>query len=261
MKKIASLLLLFIFFCSGFAQELQKLTVITYNIHHGQGIDNKIDISRIANIIKLNSVDLAAFQEVDRGVERTSRIDIMKILQDSTGMFAAFGKNIDFQGGDYGNGILSKFPIVKDTNLHYKMMKEDEQRGLLQTVINLNGQKIVFMDTHPGFRNENDEKLMNVEEIINTVKEYKNLPVVICGDFNDLPESKMHEKMKDYFIDVWEYLYKDEGFTFPSDKPDRRIDYIYISKSALEKIKPVSIKVLQSIASDHLPVIAEFEIR
>ncbi|MGE5621054.1 MAG: endonuclease/exonuclease/phosphatase family protein [archaeon] len=261
MKNILALIsFAFILFNASFAQQVQKLTVITYNIHHGQGIDKVLDIKRIGGILTDNNAGLAALQEVDRGVERSGKIDIMKMLAEQTGMNMAFGKNIEFQGGDYGNGILSKFKIDTVQNLHYKMLREGEQRGLLQAVVEINGGKIVFMDTHTGDKSNDTEKLMNVEEIVSALKNYKGMPVILCGDFNDRPGSKMHEGLKEYFIDVREMLNSEAGYTFPSDKPDRRIDYIYISKESLKKLKPLSVRVIQSEASDHLPVVAEFEL-
>ncbi|HEX2869472.1 MAG TPA: endonuclease/exonuclease/phosphatase family protein [Ignavibacteriales bacterium] len=261
MKNVITLLaLLILSFSSLSAQEIQSLRVVTYNIHHGQGTDKRIDIKRIGDFLDSCKVGLAALQEVDRGVERTGKIDILKLLSDQTGMHMAFGKNIDFQGGDYGNAILSRFDIDTVKNLHYKMMLEGEQRGLLQTVIEANGEKIVFMATHTGDKNTEAEKLMNADEIINALKSYNGLPVILCGDFNDRPESKMHAKLKEYFSDLWEILGKGPGYSFPSVNPDRRIDYIYISKEGLKKLKPVFIKVLHSEASDHLPLMAEFEL-
>lgn len=257
---IAIISLTLVLFSVTYAQNLQKLRVITYNIHHGQGMDKKIDIVRIGDLLMDNKADLAALQEVDRGVERSDKIDIMQLLKEQTGMQMAFGKNIDFQGGDYGNGILSKYKIDTVKNYHYKMMREGEQRGLLQAVIDINGETIVFMDTHTGDKNNETEKLMNADEIIAALKDYPGMPVILCGDFNDRPGSKMHEKLKEHFIDVREFLNSEAGYSFPSVNPDRRIDYIYISKEALKWLKPLSIKCIQSEASDHLPVITEFEV-
>lgn len=259
-KSISLLLFMSILFSISAAQDIKRLRVMTYNIHHGQGMDGKIDVARIGDIITGNLADLAALQEVDRGVERTKKIDIIKMLSDQTGMSMAFGKNIDFQGGDYGNGILSKFRIDSVKNSHYRMLQEGEQRGLLKTSISINNESIVFIATHTGDKNSETEKLMNAEEIIAALKGCGDMPVIICGDFNDRPGSKMQEKLKEYFADVWEVLSGDPGYSFPSSKPDRRIDYIYISKEGLKRFKPLSITTVQTDASDHLPVIAEFEI-
>lgn len=260
MKNVITLLALFILSFSSLAAQDVRLRVVTYNIHHAQGTDKRVDIKRISDLLDSCKVNLAALQEVDRGVERTGKIDILKLISAQTGMNMAFGKNIDFQGGDYGNAILSGFRIDTLKNLHYKMMREGEQRGLLQAMVAVNGEKIVFMTTHTGDKNTEPEKLENADEIINALKNYNGLPVILCGDFNDRPEGKMHEKLKEYFTDLWEVLGKGPGYSFPSGNPDRRIDYIYISKEALKKLRPVSIQVLHSEASDHLPLMAEFEL-
>ncbi|MDP4174964.1 MAG: endonuclease/exonuclease/phosphatase family protein [Bacteroidota bacterium] len=233
---------------------------MTYNIHHGQGMDGKIDIKRISDICKDANADLIALQEVDRGVERTGKIDIMNLLKEYTDLSIAFGKNIDFQGGDYGNGILSKYKIDSVKNIHYKMIRPGEQRGMLQSVVNINGENVVFIDTHTGDKSNDEEKQMNVDEIISAIKDYPDMPVILCGDFNSTPDTKMHKALKEYFVDIWEMLNGSNGYSFPSVNPDRRIDYIYISKNILNRIKPLSIKLIRSEASDHLPVVAEFEL-
>lgn len=90
--------------------------VMTYNIQHGEGLDGRVDIGRIAAAIRAGFADIVAPQEGDRGVKRSHRIDTMVALSDLTEMKWAFGKNIDYQGGDYGNGALTRFPILQEQN-------------------------------------------------------------------------------------------------------------------------------------------------
>lgn len=238
---------------------------LTYNIHHGEGIDSVIDISRISSMILDNKIDIAVLQEVDRGVLRTGKIDIPGLLAEQTRMNSSFYKNINYQGGEYGNCILSKFPIVKDTNLHYTMLREGEQRGLLQTVINVEGFQLVVMNTHLDYREDDSERISNVKQIFEVTENYSSLPTIVAGDFNDVPESRTHFQMKEKFIDVWEYLNDKLGYTYPTENPNRRIDYVFIGKQDEQNseaiIIPTKIFVLESVASDHLPVIAEFEIK
>src|SRR6185503_1828899 len=113
----------------------QAVRVMTYNIHHGEGTDGKIDLNRIAEVILSARADIVALQEVDRSVERTARRDLVAELAELTKMNFAFGKNIDYQGGDYGNAVLSRFRVLKYENRHYKMIRDGEQRGLLQVVL------------------------------------------------------------------------------------------------------------------------------
>src|SRR5438034_4827714 len=87
------------------------IRVMTYNIHVGVGMDKKLDLARIAGVINAQHPDLVGLQEVDRGVERTQRIDEIAELAKLTHMDYAFAFNLRYQGGQYGVAILSRFPI------------------------------------------------------------------------------------------------------------------------------------------------------
>ncbi|MGZ5544081.1 MAG: endonuclease/exonuclease/phosphatase family protein, partial [Limisphaerales bacterium] len=113
-------------------QAAEMFRVMTYNIHHGEGLDHKVDLPRIAALIKREKADIVALQEVDKGVTRTDRRDLTAELAKLTGMTGVFSNNHYFQGGEYGNAILSRFPVLTLTNLHYQMLRKDEQRGVLQ---------------------------------------------------------------------------------------------------------------------------------
>jgi endonuclease/exonuclease/phosphatase family metal-dependent hydrolase len=262
-------LLLCVFGCSASrtARDQPIIRVMTYNIHHGEGTDGKVDLKRIAEVIKRSEADIVALQEVDRGVERTKRIDIMTELSDLTGMTYAFGKNIDFQAGEYGNGFLTRFPILEERNHHYRMIHPGEQRGLLQLVLEVHGEEIVVMNTHIDYRQDDTERIANIAELRSAAARYAPRPVVVCGDFNDTPESRTIALMKEDFIDAWEAAGTGAGFTYPADTSKKRIDYIFVSKptrgesqSASLSLRPVAARVVQSDASDHLPLLVEFEL-
>jgi len=234
----------------------RAIRVMTYNIHHGEGTDGKIDLARIADLIRREQADIVALQEVDRGVQRTARRDLIGELAALTKMDYAFGKNIDYQGGDYGNAALTRFPIVKQQNHHYKMLRPGEQRGLLQLVLKIEDKELLLLNTHIDFRQDDSERLMNVAEINEILKQYARLPVIICGDFNDTPGSLTHQRLKESSSDVWELVGQGDGFTFSSTRPQKRIDYVFVGKS--RSIVPLKAWVVQSNASDHLPLVAEF---
>ena len=234
------------------------IRVLTYNIHHGEGIDKKIDLERIAALIKKADADIVALQEVDRGVARTARRDLPAELAALTGLQVCFDRNISYQGGDYGNAVLTRFPIRQKKNTHYKMLRAGEQRGVLQLVLEVRGQELLFMNTHLDFRPDDAERVLNVGELKQMVAAAGKRPVIICGDFNATPGSRTHGMMKAILSDAWELVGQGNGFSIPVVKPAKRIDYIWISR---ETVEPLKMEVLPSIASDHLPVLGEFRLR
>ena len=236
----------------------RTIRVMTFNIHHGEGVDGKIDLNRIAEVIMSQKADIVGLQEVDRTVERTARRDLIAELAALTGMNYAFGKNIDYQGGDYGNAILSRFRIMKQQNHHYRIVRSGEQRGLLQAVLQVEGKQLLLLNTHLDHRRDDGERLSNIDEIEQVLEQYKGLPVILCGDFNDTPDSPTLRKVEKIFVDSWRHGGKGEGFSYSSTEPQKRIDYVFVNKG--KALAPGRAWVAVSNASDHLPVIVEFKL-
>ena len=252
--------------CSSFrgATGTTPLRVLTFNIHHGEGLDGKVDVERIAKLILESKADLVALQEVDRGVERTKKIDIMTTLADLTGMTYAFGKNVEYQGGEYGNGMLVRFPILEERNHHYQMVRPGEQRGLLQLVLEVKGEEILFINTHLDHRQGDTDRVSGAGEIRDVIKRFTPRPIILCGDFNDTSGSRTISLLKDDFVDAWELTGTGRGMTWPADTPRQRIDYVFISKgeaASSVRLTPLSARVLNSNASDHLPLLVELELK
>ncbi len=244
--------------CASSQTNHAPIRVLTYNIHHGEGMDKKVDLKRIAALIKREKADVVALQEVDQGVERTARLDFPAEFARLTGMKVYFDRNIFYQGGQYGNAVLTKFPIKKKKNTHYKMLRTNEQRGVIQLVLDVRGKELLFMNTHIDYREDDAERLINADELKQIVSAAAKMPVILCGDFNAEPGSRTQAKMKTFLSDTWELIGRGDGLSLSSDKPVKRIDYIWISKATVE---PLKIEVLKSEASDHLPVLGEFRLR
>jgi endonuclease/exonuclease/phosphatase family metal-dependent hydrolase len=233
--------------------------VMTWNIHHGEGLDRNVDLERIASLIRTQQVDIVALQEVDKGVQRTKGHDLPAELATLSGMSVVFSNNYSFQGGEYGNAILSRFPILSASNLHYQKVNETEQRGLLQAVVEVRGRKVVIFDTHLDHRRPDDARWSNVAEIEEALQGIGAVPVLICGDFNSPPEGRVYERLGETLVDAWATAGNGRGFTIPAEKPDRRIDYIWIRKDS--GLVPGKVWVPESVASDHRPVVAEIQFK
>ena len=231
---------------------------MSYNIHHGEGLDKKLDLERIAKVITDAKADIVGLQEVDRGCARTQKRDLPAELAKLTGLKVHFEKNIPYQGGEYGNAILTRFPIKRAKNTHYQMLRPGEQRGVLQLVLEVHGRDVLFMNTHIDYRPDDAERVLNVDELRGIVAAAGTLPVIMVGDFNAMPGSRTITNLKTFLSDTWELAGKGDGFTFSAREPKKRIDYVWITKASLE---PRKIEVLRSEASDHLPLLAELRLK
>jgi len=259
MRGTACLSLFVLSLVAGFAEDVRQTNtfrVMTYNIHHGQGTDGKVDLDRIAALIKAEKADIVALQEVDRGTLRTTRRDFPAELAKLTAMNVYFDKNIDYQGGEYGNIILSRFPVLEKTNTHYQMLSQHEQRGLLQVVLAVNGRKLFFMSTHLDYHNDDAERALDVKTIKAALDSNTNMAAILCGDFNEGPGSRTYHRLSELLTDAWKTVGKGSGFSFSSSGPWERIDYIWHSKG----VTPVKAWITRTSASDHLPVLAEFSL-
>ena len=238
-----------------------ELRVMSFNIHIGVGMDEKLDLQRTANAILKEKPDLVALQEVDRFAERTERLDQPKILAEMTGMNVVYGKTIDNSGGDYGIAILSKYPIVEHTFTPLPREDNREKRGLLQATIKLDDSNTIrFFCTHLCAYNEKN-RVLQVQKI-NEITEKGNALVLIGGDFNAKPKSESNELMNK----LWEDL-TDTTWTFSSTKPSMKIDYIFyrageVAPGVRKKLEKLESKVIpDEITSDHRPTLTVVKLK
>src|SRR4051812_18692719 len=197
------------------ATSAKKIRVMTYNIHVGVGMDKKLDLPRIAEVIKHEHVDLVGLQEVDRGVERTQRIDEIAELARLTKMDYAFAFNLKYQGGQYGVAILSRFPILATDHRLYKNLREAERRGLIRAEVKIDGRIINFLTTHLDYQYD-DGRVFETEQLLAAIKDVRG-PLIVVGDFNDIPTGGAYKLMRDQFVDAWiDRRALGEGLSYPA---------------------------------------------
>jgi|SRR5690554_348788 len=251
--------------CSANSQKEQEnepistseIKVLSYNIHHANppSKPDLIDLEAIAKVIQESGADLVAVQEVDVYTERSGKESHQaEELAKLTGMSYFFSKGIDYQGGEYGTAILSKYPI-SDTERHELPDLEgisSEPRTLAVVTVTIDDKEIKFANTHLDYTNR-ENNLLQVQRIIE-VFENESLPVILAGDFNAVPESTSIQTLDEKFtrscIDNCE-------FTSPQDNPRREIDFIMVSKAS--PLEVTRHQVIEEIyASDHRPVFASY---
>jgi endonuclease/exonuclease/phosphatase family metal-dependent hydrolase len=234
----------------------QTLRVMSYNIHVGVGMDKKLDLQRIANVIANEKPDLVGLQEVDRGVKRTEGKDEIAELASLTRMHYAFAHNLDYQGGQYGVAILSRYPIQNIVHRKFANTRESERRGMLQVEVNTGKRILTFVTTHLDYLYA-DGRLFEAEQLLGLLADVKG-PLVVVGDFNDEPSGTTYRLISGGFDDAW-VSSKGAGLSYPADKPVKRIDYIFTRRGDRVRVKKAWI--VNTLASDHLPVVADIELR
>ncbi|MDT5272540.1 MAG: hypothetical protein QOH49_4726 [Acidobacteriota bacterium] len=240
-----------------------RLNVMSYNIHVGIGMDKKLDLKRIAEVIRRNRIDIVGLQEVDRNVERTGRVDEIKELARLTGMDYAFAHNLDYQGGQYGVAVLSRFPILAIDHRRYANRRERERRGFIRVEIEVGGRRLNFVTTHLDYQ-WGEGRIFEAEQLLKALADVRG-PLLVVGDFNEEPPGGAYDMMlKAGFADVWQSCptcAQDPagGLTYPADKPTKRIDYIFYR--GLDDDEHANASVPDTLASDHRPLVVSLVLK
>ena len=226
----------------------EPVRVLSYNVRNCRGLDDyeSINVERIARVIRGQSPDVAAIQELDRQARRSGQRDILQELAAATGMIGSYGEAIAFQGGAYGVGILSKKRPVRSYRI--PLPGEEEARVLLVCEFD----SFVFFCTHLSLTAESRQA---AAEIISRERAKFAKPVLLAGDFNAQPES---EALRE-FDKSWQRA-SPLLPTFPADRPDRIIDYIFVSAGTEFQAADAAV-VNEPVASDHRPVFASVSFR
>lgn len=237
----------------------EQLLVMTYNIHHANPPSKAgyIDIDAIAGVINKQNPDVVALQEVDVNTGRSGMNEAV-ILAEKTKMNFYFAKAIDYDGGDYGVAILSRYPLTGGTThkLPTAAGTNGEPRVLATASITVNGKAITIACTHLDAQRNDTNRVMQINTIMDLLKRETN-PVVLAGDLNATPGGVVINTLDQYFQ---RSCTVNCAFTIPVETPNKTIDFI-----ATKPLQAWSISRHQVIdekyASDHLPVIATYHLR
>lgn len=229
---------------------------MTFNIRHGRGMDNEIDLSRIARVITDAGADLVALNEVDRHTRRSGGVDQAKELAHLLGMEHAYSPSIRYQGGEYGNAVLSRWSI-KAPRVHKLPELGPEVRSLIHAPIAWQGEVLHFFVTHLGLCD--DEQRAQLRAIAKLLQATPG-PKILAGDFNfDASLVEWMDELLPTMHDAWALQLKDRsltsgpsGNTFPAHRPTKRIDYVFVSEE-LHVSEPFV--AIETLASDHLPLV------
>lgn len=246
-------------------KDTQRIRIMTYNVHSCMGMDGKLSPERAARVIAHYDPDIVALQELDVNRSRTGATDQAHLIAKKLEMEFHFFPALQLAEEQYGDAILSRHPmrLVHAGPLPGLPGKPHlEPRGALWVAITLGDTEIQLFNTHLGLRSR--EKRIQVEALMGTewlAHPDCRAPVIVCGDFNALPRSRVCRKMRRRFLDA-QLTLRDHRpqRTFFGRYPLGRIDHVFVSPDITVCGVEVPRTALTRMVSDHLPLIVEINI-
>ena len=229
------------------------LKVLTYNIHHGEGTDGVFDLERLAEVITASDADVVFLQEVDVRTARAGGVDQAAELGRLTQMQSVFAEAMPYDGGSYGEALLSRVPIASHEVLPLPASDNHEPRAALIAVLQPTGWPfpVRIAGTHLDHTEQDTDRLAQVAALRRQL-EKGALPTLLVGDLNATPESVPMARL---FSADWLPADPDHAPTFPADKPTRKIDWILLSPASAGRLMDPQVLVAP-VASDHAPFLA-----
>ncbi len=242
------------------------IRIMTYNVHGCVGCDRRLDLSRIAEVIAAEQPDVVALQELDVSRERSGRAHQARLIAEQLDMRFHFHPAMRLKEEEqYGDALLARWPLTLRKAAELPTVKERlafEPRGALWASVEVDGREIQVINTHLGL--SNNERKAQIDELMGHawVRHPEcTTPVILCGDFNALPGSKVYQKAAVGLTDTQRMLagHRPKA-TFPSRWPLIRLDYIFVGAGFKCSGLRVINTPLARKASDHLPLVADLEL-
>lgn len=235
------------------------MRLLTFNIRHGEGLDDRLDLGRIAEVIAAQDADVVALQEVDRHFgERSGFADQAWILGRHLEMSAVFGGEVrqpppapGQPPREYGSAVLSRLPIMAWRFVPLPTWPGHEGRGVLFADLAIGQHSVRVGSAHLSY--EDPQPRLAQTRLLQQIITDDARPTVLAGDFNARPDDVAFPPLTEVLSDAWATAGTGEGFTFPADQPEVRIDYVLTtSQLTVEAVEVINI----GVASDHRPVLA-----
>jgi endonuclease/exonuclease/phosphatase family metal-dependent hydrolase len=245
-----------------------RLRVLSYNIHRAIGVDRRFRPDRIARILEIHDPDIVLLQEVDEGVPRSRELNLARELAGWLGYgHLAIGHNVTLRKGRYGNATLSRHPIQRECNIDLTIGLR-KRRGCQHTRIAVPGpsgrHRLEVFNLHLGLSAR--ERQNQVGMLVRS-REFAALPpevaCLVGGDFNDW-RSRLHpiflEKLAFHSATGGDRRREPSIPTFPSFFPRGSLDRLYY-RGPLRLLAGRRCRLnLSRVASDHLPIVVDFEL-
>jgi endonuclease/exonuclease/phosphatase family metal-dependent hydrolase len=237
---------------------MKMIKVATYNIHKCVGIDRKYSPERIVDVLREVNADIIALQEVLCRSHLHARDHQAAFIAGELGMEFRLGENRQINGGGYGNATLSRFPIEDHQNYDISI-KKYEPRGCLRSHLLVNGLPLHFVNVHMGtsfFERRKQVHKILAEHVLDSPELIGRR--IVAGDFNEWINGVTTRLFRSNFKSVDPRLHLGRVRTFPGILPLVHLDHVYFDDSFSLRNATLHRSRTALIASDHLPIVAEF---
>lgn len=232
------------------------MKIMTFNIQHGLDYKNQIiNLKLFSDFIKSTGVDICGLNEVRGEGPDAEYTDQTAAIGDDLGFYHYFGEAVKIGGvNPYGNAIVSGYPFKSAETVPIPNPRDDkyhEARCVIKAIFEIDGKDICILVCHMGLT---DCELKNAVDTVCNILDEIDLPIVLMGDFNAIPDNEIIRPLLDRLNDTDEKSVSLNNFTFASYEPHKKIDYILY-----RDLKCTKTTTLKEIVSDHFPIISEFE--
>ena len=240
---------------------MSTFRITTYNIHKCRGLDRRVRPRRIVEVLKETESDIIALQEVVGMDEGELERNQVRFIAEELGFDFRIGENRRLHGGAYGNAVLTRLPIVAQRN-HDITRREKEPRGCLEVMLALGGQRSAHLlriyNVHlgTGFF----ERRYQATRLIQVLEDNSDhaRPRLLLGDFNEWPRGLVSSLLEKHFNTAEPPRRLGRAWSYPGILPLAHVDHIYYDSPLEVKKVAVHRSRLALIASDHLPIVADF---
>lgn len=233
--------------------------IVTYNIHKAKGLDGREKPRRIVEVLRTLKADIIALQEVLSIPNGSREADQGRYIAEELGYNFALGTNRKLRGGLYGNVVLSRFPIRGSCNFDVSVTGLEE-RGCLLTDVDLPDGQLHVFNVHLGTgfleRRHQVRRLLTTELLRS---ERRAGPRVVVGDFNEWTRGLTTRMLSAEFARADFGRTRRWGRTYPGLLPFLHLDHVYYDRTLTLDRLSVHTSRLALIASDHLPLAADFQ--
>ncbi len=224
-------------------------------------MDGRTRVDRIARVIQELRADIIALQEVVRAPNGSPEDDQAAWLHAQLpGFNLAFGENRRHRSGAYGNAILSRYPIVEIDNYDLSW-RGRERRGCLRADVQLPAGNILHVfNVHLGTafleRRHQGRLLVSASMLGRKVSG----PRIVLGDFNEWTRGLATKLLSVHFESLRPKVLMGRARTYPGLIPVLHLDHIYFDRTLRLTKMSLDRSRRALLASDHLPLIADFEV-